>query len=119
VLRDKLEASLQKLAPQVKIFGFEAPRVHNTSMFALEGVSSETQLIALDLAGIQASNGSACSSGTVKPSAVLKAMGVPQPLADGALRVSLGWNSTAADIDRFIEVWTGLYNRVAPRLAAS
>ena len=117
-LIDKLEAELRGLVPGIEIFGFGAPRVHNTSMFALAGASSETQLIALDLAGICVSNGSACSSGTVKPSAVLRAMGVAPALADCALRVSLGWGSTARDIDRFLEAWGGFYQRIRPRLAA-
>jgi cysteine desulfurase len=119
VLRDKLEADLKRLAPSLRIFGFEAPRVHNTSMFALPGVSSESQLIALDLAGICVSNGSACSSGTVKPSHVLKAMGVSDTEAGSSLRVSLGWNTVAKDIDFFIEKWTEMYNRVKSRVSAA
>ena len=119
VLRDKLEAELKKLAPALHIFGFEAPRVHNTSMFALPGVSSESQLIALDLAGICVSNGSACSSGTVKASHVLKAMGVSELVAGSSLRVSLGWNTTTKDVDFFIEKWTEMYTRVKSRVSAA
>lgn len=119
VLRDKLEAELKQLAPALHIFGFDAPRVHNTSMFALPGVSSESQLIALDLAGICVSNGSACSSGTVKPSHVLKAMGVSEAEAGSSLRVSLGWNTTARDVDFFVAKWTEMYNRVKSRVSAA
>jgi cysteine desulfurase len=119
VLRDKLEAELKKLAPALRIFGFDAPRVHNTSMFALPGVSSESQLIALDLAGICVSNGSACSSGTVKASHVLKAMGVPDAVAGSSLRVSLGWNTHANDVDLFIQKWTEMYDRVKSRVSAA
>ncbi|TAL40019.1 MAG: cysteine desulfurase [Alphaproteobacteria bacterium] len=119
VLRDKLEAELKALAPALRIFGFEAPRVHNTSMFALPGASSEAQLIALDLAGICVSNGSACSSGTVKPSHVLKAMGVPEAEANASLRVSLGWNTTTKDIDFFLSKWTEMYNRIKSRVTAA
>jgi cysteine desulfurase len=118
-LRDRLEAELKKIASGVIIFGREAPRVANTSMFALPGASSETQLIALDLAGVCVSNGSACSSGTVKASAVLKAMSVADDIANCALRVSLGWNSTEKDIDVFIQKWAEVYARVKLRLSAA
>ncbi|MCC7036502.1 MAG: aminotransferase class V-fold PLP-dependent enzyme, partial [Alphaproteobacteria bacterium] len=116
VLRDRLERDLLALAPNLKIFGFDAPRVHNTSMFALPGASSETQLIALDLAGICVSNGSACSSGTVKISHVLKAMGATDAEAGSSLRVSLGWNTTEKDVDYFLTKWSEMYNRVKSRL---
>jgi cysteine desulfurase len=119
VLRDKLEKELRALVPSLKIFGFDAPRVHNTSMFTLPGASSETQLIALDLAGICVSNGSACSSGTVKPSHVLKAMGASDAECAASLRVSLGWNSTAKDIDYFLAKWGEMYQRVKSRLTAA
>ena len=119
VLRDRLEKELRALAPTLKIFGFDAPRVHNTSMFSLPGASSETQLIALDLAGICVSNGSACSSGTVKPSHVLRAMGASEAEASSSLRVSLGWNSTEKDVEFFIAKWTEMYNRVKSRLTAA
>lgn len=117
--RDKLEDRLSALAPALKIFGKDAPRVCNTSMFALPGVSSETQLIALDLAGICVSNGSACASGTVKASHVLKAMGASDDEATSSLRVSLGWNSVEKDVDCFIEKWTEMYNRVKSRAGAA
>lgn len=98
------------------IFGKDAPRVGNTTLFALEGASSETQLIALDLAGICVSNGSACSSGTVKSSHALKAMGVAETVASSSLRVSLGWNTTEAEVDYFIEKWIEMQSRVKGRL---
>lgn len=112
VLRDKIESELTAAAPTLKIFGREAPRVANTTMFALPGVSSETQLIALDLAGICVSNGSACSSGTVKASHVLKAMGASEAEAQSSLRVSLGWNTTEKDVEAFISAWKMMYERV-------
>lgn len=118
VLRDRIEKEIMVLAPTVKIFGFGAPRVHNTTMFSLPGASSETQLIALDLAGICVSNGSACSSGTVKPSHVLKAMGATDAEAASSLRVSLGWNTTEKDVDYFLAKWTEMYNRMKSRLAS-
>ena len=75
----------------------------------MPGVGNQTQLIALDLAGIHVSTGSACSSGKVGPSHVLAAMGVEPAEAASAIRVSLGWASTDADVDRFVAAWTGLY----------
>jgi cysteine desulfurase len=118
-LRDRLETELKALAPSLKIFGEGSPRVANTTMFALPGAPSESQLIALDLAGICVSNGSACSSGTVRPSHVLKAMGASDAEAASSLRVSLGWNSTAKDVEYFVRKWTEMYNRVKARLSAA
>jgi cysteine desulfurase len=119
VLRDRMESELKKIAPQLVFFGQDAPRVANTSLFALPGVSSETQLIALDLAGVCVSNGSACASGTVKPSPVLKAMGAGDEAANCALRVSLGWNTTEKDVEVFIQKWAEMYARIKPRLSAA
>ena len=119
VLRDKVEGGLQKVAPAIRIFGHGVPRVANTTMFSLPGASSETQLIALDLAGICVSNGSACASGTVKASHVLKAMGVSEAEAGSSLRVSLGWNSTEKDVDYFIQKWTEMYERIKSRVSAA
>jgi cysteine desulfurase len=116
--RDRIETELKRIAPAIRFFGQESPRVANTTMFALPGVSSETQLIALDMAGICVSNGSACSSGTVKISHVLKAMGASEAEAGASLRVSLGWNSTEKDVDCFIQKWTEMYNRIKSRLDA-
>jgi cysteine desulfurase len=117
VLRDRLETGLRETAPDLKIFGADAPRAANTTMFALPGLPSETQLIALDLAGICVSNGSACSSGTVKPSHVLKAMGAGAEEINSSLRVSLGWNTTEGDIDYFLEKWREMYERIKSRNA--
>ncbi len=119
VLRDKVETELKRIAPALHIFGRDMLRVANTTMFTLAGASSETQLIALDLAGICVSNGSACASGTVKASHVLKAMDVAEAEAGSALRVSLGWNSTEKDVDYFIQKWSEMYDRVKSRLSAA
>lgn len=115
-LRDKIENTLLAAAPMLKIYGQNVPRLANTSMFSLAGASSETQLIALDLAGICVSNGSACSSGTVKPSHVLKAMGVDDAAATSSLRVSLGWNTTEKEVDYFIAKWLEMFERIKGRL---
>ena len=89
-LRDDMEAGLRSAFPDLVVFGARAQRLPNTSSFALPDISAETLLMALDLAGIAVSSGSACSSGKVAPSHVLTAMGVSSELARGALRVSLG-----------------------------
>ena len=107
-LRDRLEAALDGVAT----FGATGPRLGNTACFALAGHSSESQLIALDLAGIAVSAGSACSSGKVAASHVLLAMGVSPDLANCALRVSLGWETTAAEIDAFLAAWRALADTV-------
>jgi cysteine desulfurase len=101
-LRDALEAGLLALAPDTAIFGRRAPRLPNTSAFASPGVTAETMLIKLDLAGIALSSGSACSSGKVKRSHVLAAMGVDPAMSAGALRASLGWTTCEGDIERFL-----------------
>lgn len=97
---------IEQTIPGITVFGQSAARVANTTCFALPGVAADTQLMALDLAGICVSSGSACSSGTVKPSHVLEAMGIAPELATCALRVSLGWNTTQADVDTFIAAYT-------------
>lgn len=113
-LRDKLESGLREICPSVTIFGGEAPRLANTSCFAAPGISAETALIAFDLERLSLSSGSACSSGKVSVSHVLTAMGTNEETARCALRVSLGWNSTEADIDRFLQVWPQVVDRLNP-----
>lgn len=98
-LRDRVEAAVLRLAPGAEIFGRGAERLANTTFFALPGMKAETAQIAFDLAGIALSAGSACSSGKVGPSHVLKAMGVERQ--DGGLRVSVGHATTEADIVLF------------------
>ena len=77
----------------------------------MPGVSAETQVIALDLEGVMVSAGAACSSGKVGPSHVLEAMGVTPDLVGSTIRVSLGWNSSEADVAHFLRAWTALYRR--------
>jgi len=108
-LRNQLEAGLQAATPEVTVFGREVvERLPNTTLLALPGIKGETAVIAFDLEGIAVSSGAACSSGKVQPSHVLAAMGVSGPLQRGAIRVSLGWNSTAADVEKFLAAWTKL-----------
>lgn len=113
-LRDRLEA---RLGGAAEIFGAGAARLGTTTCLRMPGVPASTQLIALDLAGYQVSSGAACSSGKVKTSHVLTAMGVPADAAGEAIRVSLGWGSTDAEIDGFAEAWLTLARRQAAKAA--
>ena len=117
-LRDRFEDGLKRLTRDVVIFGEAAPRLANTSNFAFPGLSAETALMALDLDGVMLSSGSACSSGTVKPSHVLGAMGVSEELSRCALRASFGWNSPDADADAALSSLSRLSTRVRARAAA-
>lgn len=110
-LRDTLESEIAAFAPDTVFFGRESPRLPNTSLFALPGLSAQVALMRLDLEGLAVSNGSACSSGVVKASPVLRAMGVGEALASCALRVSLGPANTQNDIARFVEVWKTIARR--------
>jgi cysteine desulfurase len=107
-LRAALEAGLRAITPGAVIFGETAERLPNTTLFAVEGMKAETAVIALDLEGIAVSSGAACSSGKVQPSHVLAAMGVAPALLRGAVRVSLGWTTNAADVERFLAAWRKL-----------
>jgi len=104
-LRDRLEAGLRAATPDLIIFGTDAERLPNTTLFGLEGMKAETAIILFDLAGVAVSSGAACSSGKVQPSHVLKAMGVAPALARSAVRVSLGPTTTEDDIERFLTAW--------------
>ncbi len=118
VLRDEMEARLLSIAPNLAVHGHDAPRVGNTSCFGAPGLLAETLLIALDLAGIAVSAGAACSSGAVEPSPVLLAMGVPETAAREAIRVSLGWQTTRADIDRLVETWADVHRRTKSSMSS-
>jgi cysteine desulfurase len=104
-LRDGLERRLKVSAAPHTIFGEQAPRLPNTTLFAVPGVKAETAVIALDLAGVAVSSGAACSSGKVAPSHVLAAMGVAPELARGAVRISLGITTTEAEVESFQNAW--------------
>ena len=108
-LRNELEVGLLAVTPDATVFGRETvERLPNTTLFTVAGVKAETAVIAFDLEGVAVSSGAACSSGKVQPSHVLAAMGVSAPLQRGALRVSLGWNSTEADVEKFLGAWRKL-----------
>ena len=103
-LRDRLEAGILERIPRTERNGAASPRVPNTTNVSFERVEAESLLIGLDLAGIAVSSGSACSSGTLEPSHVLKAMGYPHARTLGSIRFSLGAENTDADVDRVLEV---------------
>jgi cysteine desulfurase len=111
-LRERTEAALSAIAPGARAYGAGATRLPNTSYISMPGVAAETQVLALDLAGVCVSAGSACSSGKVHRSAVLAAMGIEDAEAGSAIRISFGWNSQSGDIDRLIAAWRDLYIRV-------
>jgi len=102
-LRDRLEAGVLSNVPGTERNGAASPRVPNTTNISIDRVEAESMLIGLDLAGIAVSSGSACSSGSLEPSHVLKAMGLPHARTLGSIRFSLGAANTQADIDRVIE----------------
>ena len=106
-LQNRLEAGL-KQTPGAIVFSQGAPRLPNTTLFTVPGLRAETAVIGFDLGGIAVSSGSACSSGKVQPSHVLEAMGFGKELAQGAVRLSLGWSTSEADIDLALEAWRKL-----------
>ena len=110
--RNDLERRIREVAPDVQIFGADVERLPNTSCMAMPGADSETQVMAFDLDGVAVSAGSACSSGKVTISHVLKAMSPEAPEALNAIRVSLGWTTEDVCIDRFVEAWSALYGRL-------
>lgn len=117
--RDALEEGVLAATPQAVVVGRDMPRLPNTSCIALPGVKAENIVMALDLAGVAVSAGSACSSGKVTASHVLAAMGLPPEVAGGAIRISLGWNSARADVEIFLAVWSQTARRLRPMAVAS
>jgi len=104
-LRDRLEAGIKAVAPKAVIFGHEAVRLPNTTLFSVPGMKAETAVIAFDLKGVAVSSGAACSSGKVSPSHVLAAMGAAPELARGAIRVSLGYATSDEDVGTILKAW--------------
>jgi cysteine desulfurase len=115
----RLRASLDEAivsAGGVVIAG-EAPRIATIASYAMPGVSSSSQLVQFDLTGIAISAGSACSSGSMKPSVVLDAMGLPEELASCFVRVSFGPQTSEADVARFVTEWRRIRDRAASKAA--
>ena len=111
-LRDRLEAGLCERVPGLRINAAEAPRLPTISNLSVPGADPEMLLMALDLEGIAASSGSACSSGAVEPSHVLLAMGLLAELAGPSVRFSLGRDTTDQDVERVLEVFPRVVERV-------
>jgi cysteine desulfurase len=111
-LRDRLESGILRGVTGTAVNGDRDTRVPNTTNISFERIEAESLLIALDLAGIAVSTGSACSSGTLEPSHVLKAMGFPPHRTQNSIRFSLGAVNTEADIDRVIEVMPGVVEKL-------
>ena len=111
-LRDRLEAGLLDRVPGAVINGARQPRLPNTSNMSFEGVESEALLIALDLEGVAVSTGSACSSGTLEPSHVLRAMGLTPHRAQSSIRFSLGAGNTDAEVDYVLDVLPRLVEKL-------
>ena len=101
-LRDRLVKGVLTSIPNSQLTGHPVNRLPNNASFVFDGCEADTILMHLDMAGIQAASGSACTSGMPEPSHVLQAMGLPHQLALSALRLSLGRQTTAADIDRVL-----------------
>jgi cysteine desulfurase len=114
-LRSRLERAIVS-SGGVVIAG-ESPRIATIGSYAMPGVASSSQLVQFDLAGIAVSAGSACSSGNMKPSVVLEAMGLPDEIASCFIRVSFGPHTSEADVDRFVAEWRKIHDRASSRAA--
>ena len=117
-LRDELETGARTIARDAVVLSARVARLPNTTCIAVPGTKAETLVIGLDLAGVAVSSGSACSSGKVEASHVLSAMGVPEEIAQGAIRVSLGFATERADIENFLKAFAELVKRLRPKVAA-
>jgi cysteine desulfurase len=111
-LRDRLEEGVLARVPGTAVNAAREPRVPNTTNISFEGVEAESLLIALDLEGIAVSTGSACSSGTLEPSHVLKAMGLPTHRTQNSIRISLGAGNTDIEVGRFLEILPGVVTKL-------
>jgi cysteine desulfurase len=112
VLRDRLEEGVLRAVPGTTVNGARSPRVPNTTNISFDRIEAESLLIALDLEGVAVSTGSACSSGTLEPSHVLKAMGFPPHRTQNSIRFSLGAANTEADVDRVVAILPGIVDKL-------
>jgi cysteine desulfurase len=111
--RSAIERRLKALCPNLIVFGEAAERIPNTTLVTVPGMKAETAVIAFDLAGVAVSSGSACSSGKVSASHVLAAMGVSPALAQGAIRLSTGYATSEADVEKLINAWTAVVSSLS------
>ncbi|MDA0230573.1 MAG: cysteine desulfurase family protein [Proteobacteria bacterium] len=114
-MRDRAEQSLSGIDSKVRVFGAGAERLPNTSCLSMPGVQSELQVMGLDLAGVAVSAGSACSSGKVEPSHVLRALGLPDAETGCAIRISFGWASQDEEVDTLVRAWRAFYAGLTAR----
>ena len=114
-IRGVIETGLTAMEPELTIFGKEAERLPNTSFFAVLDASSMTTMMGLDLEGISVSTGTACSSGKVGASRAVTAMGLSEKAPKGAIRISLGYNSTMNDAEKFLDSWAKIRKRTRPK----
>lgn len=118
-LRDEIERLVERIAPEAVFLGRGEKRLPNTSAFAAPGLKAETLAAALDLEGVAVSSGSACSSGKARASHVLEAMGLGEKAQGGAVRVSLGWSSSSADVEKFGTSFARVVERIRMRQGAA
>jgi len=111
-LRNRLEDAILERVPGTVLNGDREPRVPNTTNISFEAVEAESLLIALDLEGVAVSTGSACSSGTLEPSHVLRAMGLPSPRTQNSIRLSLGTGNTDAEVDFVVSKLPGIVDKL-------
>ena len=111
-LRDRLWRGIQEKVERVRLNGHPTERLPGTLNVSFEGVEGESVLLSLDMKGVAASSGSACTSGSLSPSHVLEAMGVPPELAQSAVRFSLGRSNTEEDVDYTVEILPGIVQRL-------
>jgi len=111
-LRDRLEQGIRERIPEVIFNGHREKRLYNTANFCIKYVEGEAMLLHLDFEGIGASSGSACTSGSLEPSHVLLALGLPHEIAHGSLRFSLGKYNTGEDVDKVIGVLPGIVEKL-------
>ncbi|MBI4055958.1 MAG: cysteine desulfurase [Elusimicrobia bacterium] len=109
-MRQRLEQGLLRL-PKAQLNGHPTSRLPNTVHFSFDGVEGHALVVGLDLEGICISSGPACSSGSVEPSHVLKAMGVPASVAVGSVRISLGWGNTLSEVEEFLKIFPKVLNK--------
>lgn len=118
-IRDRFLKGLRDQVQGVQVHGNPDEGLPNTLSFAVEGVSGQSMLVRLDVEGVSVSTGTACSSGVTQPSEVLTALGVPENIIEGTLRLSLGRETSAEDMDRVLEVVCGAVDAIRGRAAAT
>jgi len=114
LLRDTFLAALRQRVPSMVLNGHPAERLPNNINLSFPGLDAETLLLTLDRAGISASSGSACTSGSIEPSHVLTAMGLPDDRVNSAIRLTLGRDTTRAEVDRAVDILAGIVTRQTP-----